>query len=230
MLQRVDASAAGDETIVPAVSVQEQKYRSIAICGSHPATVATAPFGDPDVLIYACSPDNSPHGHGQNAKAIPRVDTFFEIHVPVFDKTLPYAYLDWLKNVPKVFMRDEVAMRMRTENGQPMFPTAVPYPDVEMRGLKKMGKNGRMEFTPGKFHRSQFRSSIAFIFAKAIVDCEELGIPEISLYGILQRGSKQEYTDQRPSTQYFLEEATRRGINVKVAQESMLLHDDPEVF
>jgi hypothetical protein len=46
----------------------------------------------------------------------------------------------------------------------------------------------------------------------------------------LQRGDKHEYQLQRPSTQYFLEEAIRRGIKVKVAPESMLLHDDPEVF
>lgn len=229
MLQKVDAPTAGSESIVPAVSAPEQTYHTLAVCGSHPATVAQTPFADPGVLIYACSPDNSPYGHADHAKPLPRVDTFFEIHVPVFDKTLPYAYLDWLKNVPKVYMRDEVAMKMVID-GKPLFPTAVPYPDIQMRGHKRAGKNGQVEFTPGLFHRSQFRSSIAFIMAKAIVDCEEMGIPNLALYGILQRGSKQEYKDQRPSTQYFIEEAIRRGINVKVAAESLLLHDDPEVF
>jgi len=230
MLQKVDASTAGDEAFVPAVSVSEQKIKGIAVCGSHPVTVKAAPFANQDWLIYACSPDNSPYGHADHAQALPRVDQWYEIHVPVFDKTLPYAYLDWLKGVPKVYMRDQTAMRMRMDNGTPLFPTAVAYPDEEMRGRKIVHQNGKVEFTPGRFHRSQFKSSIAFIMAQAIVDCEEQNIPEIALYGILQRGSKQEYQLQRPSTQYFIEEAIRRGIKVRVAPESMLLHDDPEVF
>jgi hypothetical protein len=225
MLQKVDASTAGDETIVPAVSVQ-----GIAICGSHPVTVKTAPFANKDWRIWACSPDNSPYGHAEHAQAIPRADGWFVCHTPAFDKTLPYAYYDWLKNIPVVYMRDLIAMRMRMENGTPLFPTAVPYPDEEMRGRKVIRKDGKIEFTPGKFHRSQFKSSIAFMLALAITECEKQGIPEIALYGILQRGDKHEYQLQRPSTQYFLEEAIRRGIKVKVAPESMLLHDDPEVF
>lgn len=224
------ATTAGGEVIAPAVSAPKSKYKSIIVCGSHPATVAQTPFSDPSALIYACSPDNSPYGLSPNAKAIPRADVWFQIHAQTFDKTLPYAYLDWLKNIPKVYMRDQVAMRLRDEHGQPIFPTAVPYPDEEMRGRKVIHKDGRVEFAPGKFHRSQFKSTIAFMMAVAITQCEEEGVPEIALYGILQRGDKQEYTLQRPSTQYFLEEAIRRGIKVKVAPESMLLHDDPEVF
>ena len=221
---------AGNETIASAVNATEAKYKALCILGSHPATVQQAPFNDLETLIWACSPDNSPYGLASHAKAIPRADAWFICHIPCFDKTLPYAYYDWLKNIPVVYMRDQVAMRMRTEDGTPLFPTAVPYPDAEMRGVKKMGKNGEIEFIPGKFHRSQFRSSIAFMLALGIAECERLRIAEIALYGILQRGSKQEYTDQRPSTQYFIEEAIRRGINVRVAPESMLLHDDPEVF
>lgn len=222
--------AAGDEVIAPAVSVPRSKYNILCVLGSHPATVAQAPFSDPSALIYACSPDNSPYGHSQNARAIPRADVWFSCHIPCFDKTLPYAYYDWLKNIPKVYMRDQVAMRLRDEQGQPIFPTAVPYPDEQMRGRKLIYKDGRVDFTPGKFHRSQFKSTIAFMMAVAITQCEEEGIPEIALYGILQRGDKQEYTLQRPSTQYFLEEAIRRGIKVKVAPESQLLHDDPDMF
>lgn len=223
-------TTAGDETIAPAVSTPSVQYRGIAICGSQPVTVRQAPFADKSWLIWACSPDNSPYGHADHAQALPRADAWFVSHVPAFDKTLPYAYYDWLKNIPVVYMRDQVAMRMRMENGTPLFPTAVPYPDEEMRGRKTIHKDGRVDFTPGRFHRSQFKSSIAFMMALAIVECEKRNIPEIALYGILQRGSKQEYTLQRPSTQYFLEEAIRRGIKVKVAPESMLLHDDPEVF
>ena len=227
MLNRVETEAAG---LVPAAPVSKSKIRGIAVCGSHPATVARAPFNDTSWLIYACSPDNSPRGLGEHAKALPRVDLWFEIHTPVFDKTLPYGYLEWLSTIPKVYMRDQVAMGFHTKEGQPLFPTAVPYPDEQMRGKKVVRSDGRVEFTPGEFHRSAFKSSIAFMMAKAIVDCEEQDIPNIGLWGILQRGSKQEYELQRPSTQYFIEEAMRRGINVSVSPESMLMHDDPELF
>lgn len=179
--------------------------------------------------MYACSPDNSPYGLGEHAKALPRVDQFFQVHAQTFDKTLPYAYLDWLKNIPVVWMRDQVAMNLYTKDGTPLFPTAQPYPDEQMRGRKVIHPNGAVEFTPGEFHRSQFKSSIAFMMAKAIIDCEEQGIPNIGLWGILQRG-KEEYERQRASTQYFIEEAMRRGLNVSVSPESMLMHDDPETF
>ena len=207
----------------------KSKLKGVAVCGSHPATVANAPFDDEGWLIYACSPDNSPFGHGREAKALPRVDAWFEIHVPCFDKTLPYGYHEWLGTIPKVYMRDQVAMSLHTKDGRPLFPTAVPYPDAEMRGTKKLLPNGAIDFKPGRFHRSQFKSSIAFIMAKAIVDCIEQGIPAIGLWGILQ-ASEGEYKTQRASTQYFLEEAHRAGIKTFVPPESALFHDDPEIF
>lgn len=228
MLQKVHDTAAGRD-LAPAAS-SSVRYKGIAVCGSHPATVAKAPFHDPAWLIYACSPDNSPHGLASNAKALPRADVWFEIHRPVFDKTLPYGYLDWLRNIPRVYMRDTVAMNFRDQKGEPIFPTAMPYPDEQLRGRKTVHPDGRVEFTPGVFHRSCFKSSIGFMMAKAIIDCEEQGIGSIGLWGILQRGSKQEYELQRPSTQYFIEEAMRRGINVSVSPESGLMHDDPELF
>jgi hypothetical protein len=229
MLTKVEDTLVAGGVTAPATSFGS-KYHTIAVLGSHPATVAKAPFDDPGVLVYACSPDNSPHGLGQHAKSLPRVDVWHEIHVPVFDKTLPYGYLNWLQNIPKVYMRDQVAMSFHTKDGRPLFPTAVPYPDEQMRGKKIVHPDGRVEFTPGEFHRSQFKSSIAFMMAKAIIDCEEHGIPSIGLWGILQSGGKDEYQIQRPSTQYFIEEAMRRGISVSVSPESRLLHDDPELF
>jgi hypothetical protein len=65
--------------------------------------------------------------------------------------------------------------------------------------------------------------------AKAICDCEAYNIPRIGLWGILQ-ASQTEYEQQRPSTQYFLEEAAERGIQVFAAAESRLFHDDKELF
>lgn len=225
MLQKVDRTEAGGN-VSPAFSLpDEARYTSLAVCGSHPATVALAPFDDPECLIYACSPDNSPYGLGQTAKALPRVDVFFEIHNPVFDRSRPYAYLDWLKNAPKVYMRDPVAMSLRAPNGDPLFPTAEPYPEFarEVDGEKIPGMKDI--FCP-----FLFTSSIAFIMAKAIVDCERLGIKKLGLWGILQRGGRDEYEKQRPGTQYFLWEAMRRGIDVQVAKESHLFEIPPETF
>jgi hypothetical protein len=203
--------AAGSD-LAPAVP--QVRYKGIAICGSNPHNKLHAPFGDEGWLIYACSPDNSPAGAGPGAGPLPRVDVFFEVHVPVFDRSRPYPYLDWLRNAPQVYMRDAVAAQMRAADGQPLFPNAIAYPEARLRGM----------FCP-----FLFSSSIAFMMAKAIVDAEELGIKQIGLWGILQ-SSKTEYEKQRAGTQYFIWEATRRGIKVLAARESGLFELPPEDF
>ena len=73
----------------------------------------------------------------------------------------------------------------------------------------------------GLFCPFMFTSSIAYMLAKAIADCEAAGIPQIGLWGIMQ-ASENEYTYQRPGIQYFLSEATRRGIKVIANRESCL--------
>ena len=178
----------------------------IAICGSHPATLKFAPFKDESWLIYACSPDNTPYGLGNNAQAIPRFDEWFEVHVPIADKSRPYPYLRYLESVPKVWMRDKQAMGK--------FPGAIEYPEAEMKA---------------KFCPFLFTSSIGFIMAKAITDCEQRGIKKLGLFGILQ-ASQQEYAYQRSGTQYFMWEAARRGIDVMVPDISKLGEPPPEVF
>ena len=207
------------ETTAPAVAAT--KLKGIAICGSHPETKSQAPFSDRGWLIYACSPDNTPHGLNQeHCSVLPRADVWFEIHVPVFDRTRPYAYLDWLKNVPRVYMRDQVAMSMQID-GQSLFPTAVRYPEKAMKE---------------RFGTFTFTSSIAFIMAKAIVDIEQLvadGLmveqPQIGLWGILQR-SKQEYEQQRQGTQNMIFQATKSGIKVLASVKSGLFEPPPETF
>ena len=209
----------------PAVSVT--KLRGISICGSHIATKALAPFSDSSILIYACSPDNSPYGMNgpPQCSPLPRVDQFFEIHRPIFDKTRPYAYLEWLSMQPfKLWVRDEVAFNLRRPDGHPLFPNAEIYPE---KAVKQ------------RFGHYVFTSSIAFMMAKAIMDIEVMvdqGImgadgepPELALYGILQ-ASKNEYVKQRQGTQQMLWNATQSGIKVKVARESGLFEPPPEDF
>lgn len=178
----------------------DQTLAGIAICGSHPETKMQAPFDDDGWLIYACSPDNVLQ------ERLPRVDQWFEIHMPIQDKSRPYSYLRYLESLPLVWMRDTSA--------KPHFAGARFYPETEMK----------QRFCP-----YLFTSSIAFMMAKAIVDCELLGIPRIALFGILQR-SQAEYAYQRSGTQYFLWEAARRGIEVYTHEKSQLFEPPPEIF
>ncbi|MCK9549121.1 hypothetical protein [Aquamicrobium sp.] len=212
---------AGGEVAAPAIV--RSRLRGIAVLGSHPQTKRLAPYHDDGFLIYACSPDNSPYGFSPDACAPPRVDQFFEIHRPVFDRSRPYEYLDWLRNIPVVWMRDPVAIRFRAENGEPLFPTARLYPEKEMKA---------------RFGAFTFTSSIAFIMAKAIVDIEKMmdegrmggsEPPMLGLWGILQ-SSKVEYEKQRQGTQNMIWQATQSGIKVLAAQESRLFDPPPEDF
>lgn len=213
-----DNEAAG-ATDAPAAA--PTKLAGIAICGSNPETKKDAPCHDPSWLIYACSPDNSPHGlNPGHCSPLPRVDCWFEIHVPVFDRTRPYAYLDWLKNIPKVYMRDQVALAM-TINGEKLFPTGKLYPEKALKD---------------RFGPFTFTSSIAFMMAKAIVDIEHLreqgkmvDTPQMGLFGILQR-SKAEYEAQRQGTQNMIHEATKSGIKVLASAKSGLFEPPPETF
>lgn len=190
------SDAAGGDNL-PAASI---RYKGIAILGSHPATVAQAPFDDPGWLIYACSP------HNFEKRTLPRFDEWFEVHIPLADRTRAYPYLRFLEDVPLVWMRDQGAMHL--------FKGAKLYPEKEMKE----------EFGP-----FTFTSSIAFMLAKAIKDCELLNIPEIGLWGIMQ-ASPNEYTYQRPGIQNLIWEACKRGIKVKAPDISKLFEPPPEDF
>lgn len=216
MLDVADVKA--EETIgahvAPALS-QPAPCTGIAIVGSHPATVMHAPYGDSSWRIFMCSPDNSPGGRAPHAAARPRVDQFFELHRPISHESRPFPYLKYVSDLPFVWMRDQEAM--------PHFKGAHLYPEATMKE---------------KFCNFMFTSSVAYMMAKAIVDCEEQGIPAIALYGIMQSGNidprekaaSAEYQYQRPGTQYFIWEATRRGIKVLVARESQLFEPPKDVW
>jgi hypothetical protein len=210
---------------VLAGGLDRSNLKGIAVLGSHPATVDSAPFADDGWLIYVCSPHNIEH------RTLPRWDQWFEVHIPVAHPTRSWQYLRGLEDQvnEKVARGDKPIVWMRDKETIPYFPCARLYPDASMRGTKKIHKTGAVDYAPGKFHRSQFKSSIAFMLAKAIKDCETYNIPQIGLWGILQ-ASKSEFENQRPSTQYFLETAAERGIKVYVSAESQLFHDDAELF
>jgi hypothetical protein len=194
--QTVSETETAGADVPPAVSV---KYKGIAILGSHPATVDQAPYHD-DWLIYACSP------HNVEKRELPRFDEWFEVHIPVAHQTRGMQYIEALKTMPLVWMRDRAAMQY--------FPGARLYPEAEMKS----------EFGP-----FTFTSSIAFMLAKAIKDCQLLNIPMIGLWGIMQ-ASPNEYTYQRPGIQNLIWEATKRGIKVRAPDVSRLFDPPAEDF
>lgn len=199
------------------------KIDSIAVCGSHPATVAKAPFDKPNWLMYVCSPHNIEH------RTLPRVSAWFEIHLPIQDRSRSYHYLRALEDLDcPVYMR----VRGIPEGLNPQqlaeckeqqrldilnvkrFRNAVIYPEKEMKE---------------KFGPFCFTSTIAFMMAKAIVDCEKNGYKNIGLFGIMQ-ASPGEYQYQRPGIQALIWEATKRGINVYAPEESGLFEPPAEAF
>lgn len=221
-----DAEEVTGAPVAPVVS--QAKLEGIAIVGSNPNTVGLAPCDDPAWAIYACSPDNTPYGLNANAKALPRVDQWFEVHLPLEDPTRPFGYLQYVSKLPLVWMRDRRALKSG------LFPGGRLYPEKELKGTSEMQKlqigrpDGSKEMRiaelpnmDGVFCPYMFTSSIAYMLAKAIVDCEAQGIKQIGLWGIMQQ-SETEYTYQRPGIQYFLSEAMRRGIRVMANRESCL--------
>lgn len=207
-------SEAGNDATGVSPPVADVKIKGIAVCGSNPATVNMTPFND-DWLIYGCSPDNSPYGHSREAKALPRVDVWFELHKPVFDQSRPYEYLFWLKDgAPKVYMRDLVALELHDSNCKPLFPNAVVYPEEQMKEA---------------LDRFAFTSSIAYMMAMAIHDAVAQGIGAIGLFGIMQ-ASKNEYTYQRPGIQSMIDAATKRGIKVVAPDISKLFEPMPDIW
>lgn len=175
--------------------------KGIAVLGSHPETKMLAPFDD-DWLIYACSPHNFSHGR------LPRVDQWFELHVPIAHPTRSYPYLRWLED-------QEFPVWMRDRESMPLFPRAQEYPEQELKD---------------RFGPYIFTSSIAYIQAKAIVDAEQLGIKQIGLFGIMQ-ASKEEYILHKTGTQQMIWEAKKLGIDTVVPEPAKhLLEPPPETW
>lgn len=184
--------------IVEAGGESPPSIKGIAICGSNPATINMAPFDDPEWLIYACSPDNV------NFWDLPRVDQWFELHDHFPHASRSLLYWEKLKKMPLVWMRDPTAVVH--------VKGALPYPEDAALNLV------------GPF--TLYTSSIAFMMAKAILDCQVHNIPNIGLFGIMQRGET-EYTYQKPGIQNCIFAADRMGIKVIAPDISKLFEVTP---
>lgn len=222
-LEEAIAAAKGEPASITGLTqspaVHKPSADGIAVMGSHPQTVQQAPW-DQNWLFYACSPHNlvfeAQNGRNPNLRYLPggvradggrfRVDEWFEVHLPLADKTRPYGYLRELEKLPLVWVRDK--------EGLARIKGARPYPEKEMKD---------------RFGPFTFTSSIAFILAKAIVDAERMKIPRIGIWGVMQ-ASQNEYAYQRPGIQNLIWEATKLGIEVLCPQESKLFEPQPENF
>lgn len=199
------------------------RHKMIAVLGSHPATVMQTPFHDPSVYVYACSPHNVEH------RTLPRVDCWCELHAPyIEDATRAFGYLKAVSEMPVVLMRDKRALASGHFKGARPYPEQKLFGTVSTQKVKiPVGPNQferRIAEVPnmdGMFNPYMFTSSIAYMLAKAIADCDEQGIKQIGIWGCMQ-ASEVEHTYQKPGIQYFIYEAIKRGIKVHANRESCL--------
>lgn len=184
----------------------------IAVIGSAPSSVKLAPFGNPEWIIYACSPAVYPQA--------PRVDVWFELHrwepgevgKPETQKTwLSPEYVQWMAKQKDVVMTNPV----------PEIPNsrAIPWQHL-------VRKYGAYNFT----------SSLAYMTAmaidaisddRALRDADEDGPrDQIGIWGV-DMSAHEEYGYQRSGMQFFIQLAANLNIDVILPPESDLLQHPP---
>lgn len=175
--------------------------KKIAIVGTCPSSRLLAPFGDPDVEIWACSPDNT---DGR----LPRIDRFFEIHgdigLPDGPEWEP-RYIGWLNALSSGL--NSFRLICNPDHAGKLFPAGEALPKDDL--VKKFGQ---MFFT----------SSVAWMMAMAISE----GAQSIGLYGV-DMSARSEYLQQRPGLQHFIYVACAMGIEISAPAESDILQPTP---
>lgn len=180
----------------------------IAILGSAPSSIRLAPFADESWQIWGCSPGVYPVAQ--------RVNVWFELHrwePPVLgraDQQKPWfspEYCAWMAQQKLVWMYDKV----------PEIPNSKRFPHEAL-----VHKYGSYFFT----------SSIAWMLACAIEDIladraenkarKSDDIDHIGLWGV-DMAANEEYADQRPGCQFFIQLAHQLDIEVYVPPESDLM-------
>ena len=137
----------------------------------------------------------------RNESELPRHDAWFELHgLGRIKKYNGPVYLEWLRTLPLVYMREEVCGH---------FPGGLAYPREEM--LRQFGS-------------FFFDSTVAWMFAKAISEQPR----SIGLWGI--EATAGEYAAQAPSLRHFVQVARDRGIEVVVPPGCRLLDPMPLYF
>ena len=172
------------------------KKKKIALIGSAPSSINTAPFGDDSWFIMGCSP-------GAYGVAGPRSDAWVELH-------------RWEPQVPghagtgKAWFSPEYCEFLTRHK---MVFTSVPIPEIQNHVVyptqEMLEKYGPYFFT----------SSLSWMLAIAM---EQDGVEEIGLFGV-DMAAHEEYSTQRPGCHYFLTLAMQRGIKITIPPESDLL-------
>lgn len=130
-----------------------------------------------------------------NMGVLRRVDAWFEVHSNLLwpeNASYGMPYIEWLK-------QQKFPIYMQNQS---LVPNATSLPIDRLVA----------EF--GKFF---FTSSFAYMMGMAILQ----GAKEIALFGV-DMASKDEYILQRPGGHFFIQEAAKRGIQVRLPMESDL--------
>lgn len=126
---------------------------------------------------------------------ISNITRWFDLHSLEVIKAEPRGYFEWYKTCKIPVYTIEVNEEM---------PSSVKYPLDEI--LKR-------------FPRKYFTNTVSYMIALAIYE----GYTNISIFGVdMQRGA--EYSDQRPSCEYFIGYAEGLGINVYIPPQSDILY------
>jgi hypothetical protein len=172
----------------------------VAILGTVPASRNIAPFDDPEVEIWCCSP-------GNRGDVIPRVTRWFELHGVVDlkgeeNRSWAGEYFAWLRAQPwPVYMQEP----------NDLVPEARVFPAKRL--LREFGHLGRIAFT----------SSISWMIGFAILE----GAKEIGVFGVDMAATEEAYGNQKSGCQVMMAIAHERGIKVNVPLESCLASPPP---
>ena len=174
--------------------------KKLAIVGTAPSSIYLAPYNDPDFEIWGL---NGVYSYIDFAM-VSNFTRWFDIHSMKAIKDLSGStdaryqfgngYYGWLQGLTIPLYNQEVF---------PDFPTSVKYP---------------LEEILRKFPRKYFTNSISWMLALAIYE----GYEDISIYGV-DMAMSSEYSEQRPSCEYFIGYAEGLGINVYIPDQSDLL-------
>jgi hypothetical protein len=172
--------------------------KKIALVGSAPSSIHSAPYDDPEWFVVGCSP-------GAYGVAGPKSDAWMELHR--FEPQIPGhvgtgqawftpEYVEFLIRHPgTVWMATPLP---------PEFSNALPLPVEELTE----------EFGP-----FFFTSSLSWMWAMALMTP---GVEEVGMFGV-DMSAHEEYGQQRPGCHFFITEAIKRGVKVTVPPESDIL-------
>lgn len=178
----------------------------VALIGSAPSSVRLGPYADPSWRIWACSP--GAYGIIGQQRMFQEGDAFFELHrweAPVIG--------DASHQVP--WFSPEYCQFLREFKGVVYTGEVIP----EIRGSIRLPRETLIEKHGPYF----FTSSLAWMLAMAL---EDPNLEEVGMWGV-DMAATEEYAQQRPGCQYFLQLALRRGIRVTIPPESDLLQPMP---